>query len=52
VDHLLLNCDVSYAIWIAFLVVLDYLGLCLVVLSICMLVGGPLVVRGVLLCGR
>jgi hypothetical protein len=37
--------------WLPFLVVLDCLGLCLYVLSICIF-GGPLAIRGVLLCGR
>jgi hypothetical protein len=52
VDHLLLHCDVVSAIWSVFLVVLEYPGLCLDVLSICLNAGDPLAGQRVLRCEK
>jgi hypothetical protein len=47
VDHLLLHSDVASAIWSVFSVALGCHGLCLDVLLICMIVGGPLALAAV-----
>lgn len=51
VDHILLYCEVSCALWNA-IFTLGCPGLCLIEWLICLLVGGRVVVLGVLSCGR
>jgi hypothetical protein len=48
VDHLLLHCDVSYALWTNIFNLLVCLGLCVEELLICLPVDGSLEGRGVL----
>jgi hypothetical protein len=52
VDHLLLHCDVTFVLWITFLLGLVCLGLCLEEFSTYLPIGGSLEGQGVLQFGR